>query len=463
MLEAMRFINVCCETPTYNLKYFNYVFAQGELVVVSSDMTSTKDALIALLTQRTLPTAGRIDWNVAPSQPCLITYNEQFLYKDLSVAENFTLTKASPQMRLYSQRQGIQETETFLRKYDVYYDANKPVYSLTKMQQYILCALKAVYLGAQYLILSDVVQLNYASDLAVLQHIVKKLLQEGISVFLTDCYENPLFSCATAQTILRFEGGSLVQVFKSQEDFYAYENYHQFIQNTPPAHGGDSALPWNSGSPIAINISQQRHIRKLALTLYPGQITYLVGHGLYEYDFIDALFDTVPRYTLTMGREVYQDMPIERLVKVGVGYFPQNVDALIFPHLDYTQNTTMLVLKRISYWGLVIRNTLEKYMLAKTVREYPLCRNTPFYTANYENRVITAANRFVLNNWKLVVVHLPNINRLSLEAKVLQSMIYKLSHSGASVLVLTATKNELLTRVDARVEFDKHGVCENVQ
>lgn len=84
------------------------------------------------------------------------------------------------------------------------------MYSLTKLQQYILRIVKAVYLGAEYLILSDVVRLHYDADFSLLRDLVRTLLEHQISILLTDSYQNPLFICSDACRILRFEGGCLL-------------------------------------------------------------------------------------------------------------------------------------------------------------------------------------------------------------------------------------------------------------
>lgn len=84
------------------------------------------------------------------------------------------------------------------------------MYSLTKLQQYILRIVKAVYLGAEYLILSDVVRLHYDADFSLLRDLVRTLLEHQISILLTDSYQNPLFICSDACRILRFEGGMLL-------------------------------------------------------------------------------------------------------------------------------------------------------------------------------------------------------------------------------------------------------------
>ena len=61
MEELFRFINVSCETSRFYLRNFSFMFGRGELIAISSDTTSAKDALVLLLTpvsytHLTLPT-----------------------------------------------------------------------------------------------------------------------------------------------------------------------------------------------------------------------------------------------------------------------------------------------------------------------------------------------------------------------------------------------------------------------
>lgn len=39
------------------------------------------------------------------------------------------------------------------------------------------------------------------------------------------------------------------------------------------------------------------------MNLQPGEITYLVGKGLYEYDFLNAIFGEVPRFRINLGNK----------------------------------------------------------------------------------------------------------------------------------------------------------------
>ena len=48
MEELFRFINVSCETSRFYLRNFSFMFGRGELIAISSDTTSAKDALVHL-------------------------------------------------------------------------------------------------------------------------------------------------------------------------------------------------------------------------------------------------------------------------------------------------------------------------------------------------------------------------------------------------------------------------------
>ena len=50
MEELFRFINVSCETSRFYLRNFSFMFGRGELIAISSDTTSAKDALVSSIT-----------------------------------------------------------------------------------------------------------------------------------------------------------------------------------------------------------------------------------------------------------------------------------------------------------------------------------------------------------------------------------------------------------------------------
>lgn len=105
MEELFRFINVSCETSRFYLRNFSFMFGRGELIAISSDTTSAKDALVLLLTRQIEPTSGKISWNAKGGAHSLISYEDHLLYKHLSIAENLSLTYPSSN-RFFSLRKG---------------------------------------------------------------------------------------------------------------------------------------------------------------------------------------------------------------------------------------------------------------------------------------------------------------------------------------------------------------------
>ena len=109
--------------------------------------------------------------------------------------------------------------------------------------------------------------------------------------------------------------------------------------------------------------------------------------------------------------------------------------------------------------GIVIRSVFQNYLLTKTPFSYKEDPKHPFYKINYENRIVAMANRYALYNWRLLIIHLPNINPTGVEAKIFQTLINELANRGTSVLVVVAASSEILTRADNLFEFDQEGNC----
>ena len=402
MEELFRFINVSCETSRFYLRNFSFMFGRGELIAISSDTTSAKDALVLLLTRQIEPTSGKISWNAKGGAHSLISYEDHLLYKHLSIAENLSLTYPSSNRFFFSQKRNSLNARLILEKYGIFWDVNKPVYSLTKLQQYILRIVKAVYLGAEYLILSDVVRLHYDADFSLLRDLVRTLLEHQISILLTDSYQNPLFICSDACRILRFEGGMFVRLLNGREDQYIYDSYHSYDSSAYASVYPQKNVPLSIDfSSITISDIHTNHIHSLSMNLQPGEITYLVGKGLYEYDFLNAIFGEVPRFRINLGNKDFINAKISTLFYAGIGYFPQDVSRLIFPDLNYFENTTIFSLRRISYLGTVVRSAFQNYLLTKQPFSYKEDPKHPFYKINYENRIVAAANRYALYNWRL--------------------------------------------------------------
>ena len=171
MEELFRFINVSCETSRFYLRNFSFMFGRGELIAISSDTTSAKDALVLLLTRQIEPTSGKISWNAKGGAHSLISYEDHLLYKHLSIAENLSLTYPSSNRFFFSQKRNSLNARLILEKYGIFWDVNKPVYSLTKLQQYILRIVKAVILARNtlfYLMLYGYIMMPILAYFAIL-------------------------------------------------------------------------------------------------------------------------------------------------------------------------------------------------------------------------------------------------------------------------------------------------------
>ena len=139
--------------------------------------------------------------------------------------------------------------------------------------------------------------------------------------------------------------------------------------------------------------------------------------------------------------------------KAGIGYFPENIDSIIFPDLNYRENAAVLVLKQISRWGGIIRKSMFNYISRND-------RNSDtenISRSDYENRLKCCISRYLLHKWRLLVLHLPSILRSQSEADALRGMIYSLASSGCSVLILIASPSEIISAYDSRIEFDSEG------
>lgn len=89
MEELFRFINVSCETSRFYLRNFSFMFVAGNLIAISSDTTSAKDALVLLLTRQIRTNKRKISWNAKGGAHSLISYEDHLLYKHLSIAKTY--------------------------------------------------------------------------------------------------------------------------------------------------------------------------------------------------------------------------------------------------------------------------------------------------------------------------------------------------------------------------------------
>lgn len=199
-----------------------------------------------------------------------------------------------------------------------------------------------------------------------------------------------------------------------------------------------------------------RETNNSLLIILPGLLFSL---GLAQFAMIFLSEKELTRCRINLGNKDFINAKINALFYTGIGYFPQDVSRLIFPDLNYIENTTIFSLRKISHLGIVIRSVFQNYLLTKTPFSYKEDPKHSFHKINHENRVVAMANRYALYNWRLLIIHLPNINPTGVEAKIFQTLINELANRGTSVLVVVAASSEILTRADNLFEFDQEGNC----
>ena len=454
MNELCRFVNVRCEQQHYRLNGISFILCRGETIGIACDTTSARQGMIDLLLRRVEATVGHIEWydpeSDMPMHSCLITSECSCLFHDLSVMENLGLLFNYNHF-LYSKKKTTVFVREILRDFDLKIDPFEPVYKLPAVDRYLLSMVFAVGSGASLLILADMHKLLQDSNLGIFEGLLRKLTDKGVTIVFTECY-----CCAPMlvnSRILCLEDNHLVKILHGSAEF---ETFNQFRANHHPMDmlcREQSSCVQSSGTAVLISNITTANIRRFHISLRPGEICYMIGRNYYEQEFENALFGKSPSFSISWGQNHYRSCSIAQLKKAGIGYFPENIDSIIFPDLNYRENAAVLVLKQISRWGGIIRKSMFNYISRND-------RNSDtenISRSDYENRLKCCISRYLLHKWRLLVLHLPSILRSQSEADALRGMIYSLASSGCSVLILIASPSEIISAYDSRIEFDSEG------
>lgn len=454
MEEICRFVNVHCHEPYYNLGGASFVLQKGELLGISCDSVATRQCIIDLLLNNTTPTSGHIQWSEQSSSTSngrLISCDCNGLFRDLSVAENLSMTFYRKRF-LYSARRSQQLIELFLKRFELDISPSTLVYKLPLLERYMLNMLCAANSGAQFLILSDIQKQVQNEYFGKLESLIQKLISSGMCIIIMDCYE--CLRLLTHSRILLFENNQLVRTLQSGIELFDFNQYRlksadDDVQKQIP-HS-----PLKEGSFINIRGIETQCIHSFDVCLRPGEIAYLIGKNRYEQEFLDALFGDTPQNQISYEDQTICSGSMSKLIKHGIGYFPRDINSILFPSLRYLENKTILILRHISRFNLVIRKSLYDFLSAHgEENETP---KSIMAQQDYESRLSCCVQRYLLLRWHLLIINLPSVSQHQAEVKLLQHLIYSLAEKNSSVLVVVSSPSEIITRFDAKIEFDPQG------
>lgn len=448
MKELVRFINVSSTSAKHNLQYLNFFICSGELVSFSCNTISEKDALVSLFTRNLSPTTGKILWNTKKANAgCFITPSTRMLFETLPIYESFVITANTPFRFLYSKRKSIRYISDLMVKYGIDWDASLKISALNQSQKYILSVLKAAYLGFPLIILSGITSLHYGCEINVLKTLIKALLIEGYSFIVTEPEDNPLLTAFSYVRTFYFENDMLVRV---------RDHYTQPVSRITPAILPVSSKPsdhnsFNSNTELVIPLLYSGD--EYHFVLRPGEITYFIEKGLYDPKLFHRTVSSPKFILINNGKKLYHPT-IRQLLKNHIGYFPRKIESLIFPNLDVKANTTLLVLDKISYWRTLINKKFESFFLSTQVYPETGKNNMPLYNLPFEKKLEVLVNRFLLQHWNGIIIHLPSLPKEGKGAEIMRKFIQQLAENGCAVLVIVAASSEIITDYHYIVSLD---------
>lgn len=454
--ELCRFVNVHCVRSFYKLNGVSFVLSEREMIGISCDMLSTEQCLIDLLLRKTMPTSGSIQWGGGGKLPIshVISTDCRGLVSDLSISENLSMSSFHNKL-FYSKRKANRLAEALLKEYNLDYSVQTPVYSIPLMDRYILNILCAVNSGAQILILTNLQKIVAGENIVAFHRVINKLQNRGITFVISESlnYVFPFFSFR----VLRFEQGQMVRIWENNAEFREFQltRSMSIIANSTYKSLQTARLSKGIGKYIRIFNIRTSSISEVDLWLRPGEVCYICGNNRYEQEMIDALFSEKPHFSIDVSGAVLHSCDISKLIAHGIGYFPQEIQSLLFPDLYYTENQNMLVLSRISYLSQIIRKSMDAYL----GRALGKADNVAGIMAmqSYENQLKCCIQRYLLMKWKLLVIYLPSFYKDQTESILLKEMINTLSETGCVVLVIVSFRDEVVSAFDSFIEFDENG------
>jgi ABC-type sugar transport system ATPase subunit len=457
MTELCRFINVGCETNQYNVKYINVTLNESELIVLSSDSISTKECIMFLLTGKVENTSGNVKWktevaHIPPAVRSVIVSFETFpLNEELSVAENL-MPSFQKKDFFYSPKKYKRLAEELLMEYEIKVNASKMVYRLSALEQYCICIIKAVQLGAKCVILDRLEQFLTKEYVTELNSFIKKLRLKGIAILVPESSNVEVLD--NISKIFCLEAGLLTRILYNSSMFLGLEATYSTIINTSLDFNHFGRMQREKQN-CRICLKEAKYYQEADISISVGEVSYMLGQECCVEEFIEAIFGVKAAATININKKTIQCASMSQLKKYGVGFFPADIRKISFPTLTYEENCLIHVLEMVSYKKFILKKSLLKYVSRKCMPEYfTLEKRKVMSDYMYTLQLEAMIKRYELYPWKLLVLELPPLTKGQIETKKIKELILSVIKKGGSVLLICSTVQDIIGQCDSVITVE---------
>ena len=382
-------------------------------------------------------------------------YQEINLVPFASVAENLFLGREPKRYGLIDWRTIHQQARDVLASVGLHIDVHQPVGELSAAMRQMVAIAKAVSIDAKLVIMDEATSSLDEQEVAVLFDVIGRLKKDGRSIIFVSHRLDELYAVCDQVTILR--DGCTVHT-STMHGISKYDLVNTMVgkalsqlQAKAQAASETSPLP---------KLLELRHakaapaLHDVSLFMHPGQtvgLAGLLGSGRTETMRLIFGADRLQSGELVYATHALRPQKPQDTIERGIAYLSEDRKTEgIFPHLSVRENLTMVLLARLTRWGVVDRQA-QRRMVDSFIAQLGIKTSGP----EQPMRELSGGNqqKVLLARWLALAPRLLLLDEptrgIDVGAKAdIGALIQTLTQQGVAVLLCACELEELVTLSD---------------
>lgn len=472
-LEALRMENIVKVYPNGVVANNGIDFSInfGEIHALSGENGAGKSTLMKIIFGEEQPTSGDIYINgkkteIASSQLAIklgigMVHQHFMLVSSLTVAENVILGSELKKGLLINRKEAMKQVGEIGEKFNLKIDPTKKISDLTVGQKQKVEILKALYRGAQILILDEPTAVLTPQETTELFEELKRLRDSGYTIIFISHKLNEVKELCDRITIIRHG--------KSMGVYHVSDVSEQDISNRMV--GRDVILdiektPAKPGKPV-IQVKNlmilcdtgKPCVNQLSFTLREGEILGVAGvEGNGQAELVEAL-NGLRKYnsgTIQICNTEIKDLSVSNIRALAVSHIPEDrMITGVAPSLSISENTLAdkISNRKFSRFGFINKKKIKQYGFDMVKQYQILCKNPDVRIDSLSGGNIQKAvlARELSNDPKVIIADQP-IRGVDVGAtEFIHKRLIAMRDEGKAVLLISSDLNEVLGLSDSIV------------
>lgn len=443
-IELVRLQDASCQhLPHPPIDHVNLVICRGELISLIGPDGSMKQSLLDLLIGRLAPLTGfRTVYPDTETETFGYAVGQQCLFEDRTVADNLLWLSNTRRKIIWSVAEEHRLARQIFQSYGLDLDPAAQVRTLSTFEKYALEVVKAIELfHVRLLILDNFHRLGEESEQRRLLQMTERFRQQGGAVVICSILRLKIFQ-ETLRTYL-LQNGELVRTYHNTEHTI-YRAHTEAFWNDP----GSPKLTPMEEAPVFCRADDyvlqiQMNNRVKSAWVGPGEVLGIYADRVFE--------DSDIRYHLRKGhitlKQHGKQFPIRDLPDLsplGFGYFPKQIEKLLFYSLNYAENVEIFAYRKLCRIPGILSRKLERYFLSHCIQPEPQLHSGHDLSQIRHSSVLQIAiDRYRQRTWKFLFIHIPAFVYTPTEYQMMQNFISEQQQKQTAIVILSRDRHGL--------------------